>query len=65
MMATANIDETQIALQFRFSEKNPFAFASEASDFAEVISLLASESVGLDMVSAAVLGISALDNGLS
>ena len=33
-------------------------------DFAEIIALLASENDGLDTVSAAVLGISAQENGL-
>ena len=56
---------TQIALQFYVSESNPFTFASEALDFAEVITLLASESIGVDTVNAAVLGISAQENGLS
>lgn len=54
----------QIALQFSISEKNPFMFAREATDFAEVITLLASESSDLDAVSAAVLGISTQENGL-
>ena len=54
----------QIALQFYVSDSNPFTFASEASDFAEVINLLAYESDGLDTVNTAVLGISAKENGL-
>lgn len=54
----------QIVLQFYVSESNPFTFASEASDFAEVINLLAYESDGLDTVNTAVLGISAQENGL-
>lgn len=53
----------QIALQFYVSQ-NPYIFAREAADFAEVVTLLASESAGVDKVSAAVLGISTQENGL-